>query len=396
MEFLINLITVNKKLNRQYNGLAKCGNRVGPLCIVAIISIFTAAGMSSCNSKKRTNSQMQQQMGPPSVSVYTTSPARYDVSETFPASLEANTRVELRPDVSGYLEAVRVADGSHVHRGQVLYEIDKSRYQAAYNQAKAALQQSEADLSQKKRDMERYQELLKHDAVARQVVDQAETALKTAEANVAASKASLNRAATDLNHAVIRSPMNGKLGISQVKVGDIINAGQTVLNTIVNDNPMYVDINIPQARIRDFTGKQLAAKSFNLLLSDSSRYPSQGKLVVINNSVNPASGTIQVRLQFPNNDGLLKSGMNGTVLILEPTGNSTIAIPTHALIHTLSENSVYVVDQNSVIQSKRVDPGPIVDTMTIIRNGLGAGDRVVTSGLQRVHPGDTVNVVSER
>ncbi len=337
---------------------------------------------------------MPTKLPPASVTVFDVSPSSYLISESFPATLQANAMVQLRPDVSGYLEAIRVADGSFVRRGQVLYEVDKSRYQAVYNQAKASLQQVQADLSQKQRDLERYQDLLSHDAIASQVVDQASTGVKTAQANVAASKAALEKAATDLNHAFIRSPMNGKIGIVQAKVGDIINAGQTVLNTIVNDDPMYVDFNIPQSRVAEFTGKELTAKQFYLQLSDSSRYAYPGKLLLINNMVNPSTGTIQVRLEFPNKNGQLKSGMNGTVLVQNKSGSNELAIPTKSLVQTLSETSVFNVDPNNVVHSAQVVAGAQLDSLTIITKGLSPGDKVVVDGLQKVRQGDTVIVVN--
>lgn len=360
----------------------------------AILLISTASLLASCGSKNKSAAGAQGKLPPASVSVYTVEPSSYQITESFPATLEANSMVQLRPDVTGYLEGIRVADGSHVHRGQVLYEIDKSRYQAVYNQAKATLQQAQADLAQKQRDMERYQDLLKHDAIAKQVADQAATAVKTSQANVAAAQAALDKAGTDLNHAIVRSPMNGKIGIVQAKVGDIINAGQTVLNTIVNDNPMYADFSIPQSSIKEFSGKDFDNKKFYLQLADSSKYAEPGKLLVVNNVVDPNTGTIQIRLEFPNKEGLLKSGMNGIILVQHASDSNALAIPTKALIQTLSENSVYTVDQHNVVGAKQVTPGPQLDSLTLIEDGLSPGDKVIIDGLQKTHPGDTVKIVN--
>lgn len=365
------------------------------VCRYAILGIALGGVLASC-ANKNSSAGMQGKMPPATVSVYTVSPSSYEINEDFPATLEANTMVELRPDVTGYLEAIRVADGSHVHRGQILYEIDKSRYQAAYNQAKAALQQTQATLAQNQQDLKRYQDLLTHDAIARQVVDQANTLVKTDEANVAAAKAALDKAATDLNHAVIRAPMSGKIGIVQAKVGDIINAGQTVLNTIVNDDPMYADINIPQSRLSEFSSKSASGKKFYLKLADSSRYPVNGKLIVINNVVDPTTGTIRLRIEFPNKQGILKSGMNGIILIQHPSDSGALAIPTKAIIQTLSENSVYVVDAHHAVRSEQIIPGPQLDSLTVIEKGLSPGDQVIVDGLQKVHPGDTVNIAGGR
>jgi membrane fusion protein (multidrug efflux system) len=328
------------------------------------------------------------------VTAVTLKPAVYTISEEFPGTLEANTEVQLRPDVTGYLEAVKAADGSMVRRGQPLYDIDKTRYQAAYNQAAAALQQAQADLDQKQRDLKRYQDLLQHDAIAHQVAEQAGTAVKTAEANVAAAQAALHRAATDLNHATMRAPISGKLGILQVKVGDIINAGQTLINTLVNDDPMYADFSIPQSRIAEFTRHAGGSKDtwqYWLKLADSTQYASQGKLLMLDNKVDPSTGTIRVRLVFPNSHEVLKSGMSVVVVLRHPTDSSTLAVPTKALIQTLAETSVYTLGAGNVVAVKRIEPEAQLDSLTIVR-GLQAGDRVVVEGLQQARPGDTVNV----
>lgn len=358
-----------------------------------VLALCLPVAWASCGG--RGHSAAPAARPPAQVSAITVQPGVYKVTETFPASLEAHTIVQLRADVTGYLKSIEAADGSQVRQGQLLYVIDQSRYQAAYNQAKAALEQARADLSQRQRDEQRYKDLLSHDAIARQTVDQAETAVKTAQANLAAAQAALDRAATDLSHAGIRAPVSGRLGIVQVKRGDIVNAGQTLINTIVDDDPMYVDFEVPQARFGEFSRSlhdRKLALAFYLKLADSSRYAEPGKLVVVNNTVDPASGTVQIRLQFPNREGILRSGMNGVVELVHPSGPDAVAVPTRALVQTLAETSVLTLGPGNVVQSTPVVPGPVLDSLVLIKAGLKAGDRVVVDGLQNAHPGDTVQV----
>lgn len=357
----------------------------------ALILIIT-----SCSNKQKGAEEMAGMHIKQTIVAYTVQPAKYIISQHFPATLTANTIVQLRPDVSGYLEAVHVKDGSWVTHGQVLYDIDKSRFQAAYNQAAANLQQTQADLAQKQRDLKRYLDLQKHDAIAVQIVDQAGTAVKVAQANVAAAQAALNSAGTNLNHAVVHAPISGKIGIAQVKLGDIINSGQTLINTIVNDDPMYVDFNVPQNNIEEFANKNReSGLKYLLQLPDGTMYPDEGKLLMINNMVDANSGTITIRLEFPNRKHLLQSGMNATVVISHPTADSALAIPTNALMQTLSETNVYTIGKGNVIEATQVIPGDIVDSLTIVNGGLQPGDRVAVSGIVKVQPGDTVNVKME-
>ncbi|HEY6082983.1 MAG TPA: efflux RND transporter periplasmic adaptor subunit [Chitinophagaceae bacterium] len=363
--------------------------RLLPL-MVAVLSLY------SCGHDGSTGAYNMGPQGPMTVKTVTVQPAALTVTESFPAMLTANQIVELRPDVTGYLEAIKAKDGSWVNKGQALYEIDQSRYEAAYNQAAASLQQAQADQAQKQRDLERYQNLLAHDAISKQAADQAATAEKTSEANVAAAKAALSRASTDLQHARVKAPASGKLGIAQVKVGDIVNAGQTLINTIVNDDPVYADFDIPQSRYReffeDYAHPRASGKKYYIAFADKSVYPREGKILLVNNAVDPATGTLRVRLVFPNKDGELKSGMSCVVLVKHPTTAQQIAIPATAIQQVLSETSVLVVGENNVVQSRDIRPGPQVDSLLIVNEGLQPGDRVITEGFQRIKPGDTVKV----
>lgn len=367
--------------------------------VMIVPAIATALSLYSCGHGGAPAAYMMGAHGPVPVKAITVEPASLTITESFPATLTANNIVELRSDVTGYLEAILAKDGSWVNRGQPLYKIDQSRYQAAYNQASATLQQAEADLAQKQRDLERYQNLLSHDAISRQTVDQASTAEKTAEAGLAAAKAAVARAATDLQHAVIKAPVSGKIGIAEVKVGDMVNAGQTLINTIVNDNPIYADFDIPQSRYREFFESyqhpQSSGREYFIGFADKSVYPQPGKILLVNNAVDPGTGTLRVRLVFPNKEGELKSGMTAVVLVKHPATASQLAIPTYAIQQVLSETSVYVVGENNVVQARAIQAGPQVDSLLIVNAGLKPGDRVVTEGLQRIKPGDTVKIVNE-
>ncbi len=365
----------------------------------ATAGIIFALLLSSCGHGGSPGAYSMGPHGPVPVKAFTVQPESYTITESFPGTLTANNTVELRCDVTGYLEAIRAKDGSSVTRGQVLYEIDRSRYQSAYNQGEASLQQAQAEQEQKQRDLERYQNLLSHDAISRQAVDQAATAEKTSEANVAAAKAALARVATDLGHSQVRAPISGKIGIAEVKVGDIVNAGQTLINTIVNDNPIYADFDIPQSRYREFFESYqhpaTSDKRYFLGFADKSVYPDEGKILLINNAVDPTTGTLRVRLVFPNKEDMLKSGMSCVVLVKHPTSAKQLAIPANAILQVLSETSVYVVGDNNVVQSRDIQPGGQVDSMLIVNGGLQAGDRIITEGLQRIKPGDTVKVMGD-
>jgi len=181
----------------------------------------------------------------------------------------------------------------------------------------------------------------------------------------------------------------------QIKIGDIVNAGQTLINTIVNDDPMYVDFDVPQNRAGEFsvhTTQQTASRKYYVQLAGGSLYSETGKVEAVDNAIDPTTGTLRVRLSFPNPKGELKSGMNAVVLVKHPSDSNEIAVPTKALIQTLAETSVYTVGAGNVIEARSVQVGPQMDSLTLIEKGLSPGDKVVVDGLQKARPGDTVQV----
>ncbi len=366
------------------------------LIFSSLVFIFSFL-LASCGGgdKKPATADQAAAMPKPVVNVITTEAQSYKVSSQYAATLEAYSIVKLRADVSGYLKFIKVQDGAHVRKGQVLYSLDKSRYQAAYNKAKAALSEVKTSLALKQRDLDRYQDLLKHDAISRQTVDQATTAVEAAQASLRAAEAAVESAATDLRHTDIIAPESGKIGIVQVKVGDLVSAGQTLINTIVNENPMYADFEIPQSDIAEFTDPAIK-RTYAVRFSDGSAYDKPGRLVVVNNAVDQTTGSIQIRLQFPNDKGILKSGMSAIVLVQHPTDSTAIAIPTTALVHILAETSVYVVNEDNKIESRNVEAGPEIGNKTIITSGLKPGEKVVVEGLKKVRPGVEVQVQADQ
>ena len=192
---------------------------------------------------------------PPAVAVTfdtaTTSDAIY--YDEYPSQLVALNQVELRPQVSGFITGVHFADGAQVKKGQLLYSIDAQLYSANYEQAVAALKVQEANLAKAQKDADRFHELDKNDAVAKQLVDNADAALEVARKQVDAAKANIQAVQTNVRYTKVMAPFNGTIGISLVKTGTAVTAGQTILNTVSTDNPLAVDFNVDQNEIYRFT-----------------------------------------------------------------------------------------------------------------------------------------------
>lgn len=345
----------------------------------------------SCGDK----AQQGPAQGPPpavpvTTSVASSSNARYH--DEYPGTLSALNQVDLRPQVSGYITGIFFHDGDRVKKGQRLYSIDQQQYEANYQQAIAALQVQEANLVRAKKDADRYHELDKQDAVAKQLVDNADAALAAAEKQVEAAKASVRSVQTGVRYTNIFAPFDGTIGISLVKMGAPVSAGQTILNTVSSDNPVTVDFAVDQKEIYRFTQlqqKNLPASDSTFTLSFSSDvYPYPGKILLIDRAVDPQTSSIKVRLVFPNPKNMLKPGMSGKVRVLNDV--HSVLIPYKAVTEQLGEFFVYVVGDSSKVTQKKVRLGKQIGSNVIIQEGLNDGDQVVTQGVQNLREGVVV------
>ncbi|WP_026462974.1 efflux RND transporter periplasmic adaptor subunit [Adhaeribacter aquaticus] len=349
--------------------------------------------MGACN--KSQNPQGQNPLNAPvPVNAYAVSEEHVVGTDTYPGTVVPLNAVELRPQVGGYITNIYVKDGQMVTKGQRLYEIDRTQYQATYNQALANLRSAKANLERARQDAERYENLAKQDAIARQRVDYARAELGTAQAQVSAAQAGVSGASTNLRYSVITAPMSGRIGIAQVKVGSQVTPGQTLINSISADNPIAVDIVINDTEVPRFTRLQNRSGSdstFTLQFSDGSIYPHTGKLSAIDRAINPQTGTITVRVSFPNPNRALIPGMTTVLQVRNEDIGQQLVIPYKAVTEQMGEFYTYVIQGDSVIQN-RVRLGSKIADKIIVREGLKAGDKIVVEGTQKLRPGAKVTL----
>jgi membrane fusion protein, multidrug efflux system len=349
--------------------------------------------VASCG--KSTNTPAQNPMNAPvPVNAYTVSQEQVVGTDTYPGTVVPLNEVELRPQVSGYITNIFVQDGQMVTKGQKLYQIDQTQYQATYNQAQASLRSAQANLEKVRQDAERYENLAKQDAIARQRVDYARAELSTAQAQVAAARAGVSGASTNLRYSVITAPMSGRIGISQVKVGSQVSPGQTLLNTISADDPIAVDIVINERDVPRFARlqqKTAADSTFTIQFSDGSKYPYPGKIQAIDRAINPQTGTITVRVSFPNQKRLLIPGMVTILRVRNEDLGEQLVIPNKAITEQMGEFYTYVIQGDSVVQN-RVRLGSKVADKVVVREGLKAGDKIVVEGTQKLRPGAKITL----
>ena len=317
----------------------------------------------------------------------------YDIN---PATLVALKEVELRCEVGGNITGMFFTEGQPVRKGQRLYEVDRSRYEATLNQAKANLEIAQSNLERTQRDADRYIKLNKEEAIAKQRLDNALTDLKNAKSQVNAAKADLVKAETELKYSVILAPFDGTIGISRVRMGALVVPDQTLFNIVSSDDPMGLDFVINEKELGRYQLFEKKARSvndstFRILLSNNTLYPESGSISIIDRAVDPQTGTIKVRLSFPNHNRILKPGMNCNIKVLNENSGLQLVIPYKAVTEQMSEYYVFKVDSMKAKQVK-INLGAKVGPNVIVLHGLNPGDEVVLEGVQRLRDGAMVSV----
>jgi RND family efflux transporter MFP subunit len=358
----------------------------------AIIALVIILILVSCKNHNKS------QQGPPPVPVvsYTAKEADAVYYDTYPGTAVSTDEVQLRSQVSGYVTGIYFKEGSKVHKGRKLYEIDRRKYQAAYEAAKAAVQIANANLQKSQRDADRYKKLDEQNAIAKQVLDDAITNLQNTQEAVKSSKANLVNAETDFNYSLITAPFTGTIGLSQVKPGAFVTAGQTLLNTISSDDPIAVDFivdenSLPYLVKLHNVKTNTQDSTFKLILPDNSNYKYNGKLSIIDRAVDPQTGTIKIRTLFPNPDDVIRPGTNCKVKVLNENSGSSIEIPFRAMIEQMGEYFVYVIMSGDTVKQKRIMAGPTHGEFVLVKSGLNPGDKIVVDGIQKIHQGSVVS-----
>lgn len=360
--------------------------------LIYVFLLLMIVAVTACDNK----GEQQQQAPPPPVAVNIETvqqgPALY--YDEYPATVNALNQVDIHAQVSGYITGIYFQDGQRVTKGQRLYSIDQQKYAGDYNQAIANLNLAKAQLTKAQKNADRYLELDKNDAIAKQVVDDAVADLEAQKMAVEAAKANAAAIETNLRYSNIYAPFSGVIGISQVKLGSAVAPGTTVLNTLSAETLLAVDFAVDQKQIPRFVklqqqGGNITDSIFTIALPDGTIYDQPGKITLLDRAVDPQTGTIRTRLEFANPQSFLKPGMTCNVRV-KTMSRDAILIPTKAITEQMGEYFVFVLgDSNKVIQTK-ISSGMRIEDKTVILAGLTAGQKIVTDGVQKVRDGGIV------
>jgi len=402
--------------------------------LASILVLLCFLGFFSCKQKQTPPTP------PAPVNLITATAQRVLYYDKYPATTIALKQVALYAQVTGYITSINFTEGTHVHKGQLLYKLDERLYQAAVDQARANLRVDSGNLKQQQQDADRYVYLAKHNAVATQLVDHQLISLQNAKDSVMAAQQQLNTALTNLTYSNIYAPFDGTIGISQVRVGNLVSPGTTLINTISTDDPMAVDFYINEAQLPHFEDLQLHKQEqidslFTIILPNGQVYPYLGKIAIIDRAVDPQTGTIDVRLAFPNPKFLLRAGMSAVVRVHNQDAAPQIVVPSRAVVEQMGEYFLFLA-KDTILNTHAADSaagkkgdetggkkdgdsagkkgadtvatpklrafqvkvqlGQTIGPNVIIKSGINVGDRIIVDGVQSIHEGSLINASSRQ
>lgn len=377
-------------------------NYLGKLMtILTVVALGFLPG--GCGEQKAEGPQ-QGGFGPVEVAVATIQPQEVVMTTELGGRTSASLVAEVRPQVGGIIQKRLFTEGSDVKAGQALFQIDPSAYQAALDNAKAALARSEAQMATAKLKADRVSELVSSRVVSQQDYDDAEAALKQARADVQYAKASLKTARINLKYTKITAPIAGRIGKSSITEGALVTAYQpTPLATIRKLDPMNVDVTQSTAQLlrlrRRMEKGQLsrngeAQKKVKLILEDNSIYSELGTLKFLDVAVDPTTGSVVLRIVFPNPDGILLPGMFVRAVVQEGINKNAILVPQQAISRDPKGNPLaLVVDDKDVVQQRPLTLDRAIKDAWLVSSGLKSGDRVIVEGILKARPGTPVKTV---
>jgi len=337
----------------------------------------------------------------PEVGVITVSSQTIPVTTEFPGRINAERVAQVRARATGILLKRLFVEGSEVNAGDVLFQIDPAPLQADLDSANAALAKAQASLTQTQAKADRYKELVAINAVSKQDYDDASAAALQAKADVEAGKASVETASLNLGYASVTAPISGKIGEAKVTEGAYVTQSDaTELAVIQQLDPIYFDFTESSTdvlKLRDsFDKGQLQKVSADeakvtLVLEDGTTYQSPGKLLFSDITVDPSTGMITLRAEFPNPDHVLLPGMFARVQLEQAINPNAVTILQRAVaLNGNGTATAMVVKSDNTVEARTIKLGDALDDKWIVTDGLKAGETVIVEGLQKIKPGAAV------
>jgi membrane fusion protein, multidrug efflux system len=364
---------------RQGSSLASAGLRL------AVMSI-TIAALIGC--KQAPVAKPQLAAAPVEAAQVITKDVR--VSDEFNGRVWATDYVDIRPRVTGYIDRIAFREGQMVHKGDLLYVIDPRPYKDAADNARAQLdrEHAAADFAQIQED--RAQRLKQSDAVSQEELQNRSSDLLQSGARVKAAEAAVASADLNLSYTEVRSPIDGRISRTQLTLGNLAQADQTVLTTVVSVDPVYVYFDCDEQSYLRFqqsahSGAGVGSENpVRVALADEQDFPHAGHIDFVDNQLNPSTGTIRARVVLPNPDHTLTPGLFARVELQSAVPRQAMLIDEKAVLTDQDRKYVYVVGPGNIALRKDIVLGATTDGLRIVKSGLTPDDRVIVGGFQLI------------
>jgi len=313
----------------------------------------------------------------------------------FIGQISAVDSVDVRARVAGFLQEKRFKEGLHVKKGDLLFIIDPKPFEEDLNVALSGLEYNQALLAKAKKDFDRFQKLLEEGVVSQDEFEGYQTDFDTYQAKVRESNAQVENARIQLGYTKIYSPIDGVIGRAQVDIGNLVGQNEsTLLATISTVDPVYVSFSVSESEYVRAKKGQLGEKppknSIKLILADGEEYDQSGSFSMVDRAIDSQTGTLGIRVSFPNPSGLLRPGQYGKIRVLMDMAKEAIVIPVRGILDVQGMKSVYLVTNEGTIVNQPVTLGFEVNGLVVIKSGLKADDQIIVDGINRVRPGMTV------
>lgn len=372
--------------------------------LVLIISIL----FYSCNRENKNST-------PPSgmikdYPVLTLTAVSDTVHQDFPATIEGQQVIEIRPMISGYIQEIYVNEGDHVKKGQLLFRIRNPMYEQQVNTAKASISRAEADVNTARMEIDKVKPLVDKQIVSEYRLRTAELQLESRQAALEQARAELANAEANLAYTIIRSPQDGIIGMIPFKTGALVNSNMTQpLTTLSDITNVFAYFSWNEKQLLDFLshspGESMEDKMKNipaatLILANATEYPEKGRIEMASGLISTETGSAIFKAVFPNNNGLIRSGSSATIRVPEVL-DSVLMVPQSATYELQDKRFIYKVGEGNKVSAVSITATPSDDGRHfLVTDGLASGDRVVIEGVTslkegtEIIPRDTLQVIS--
>lgn len=350
---------------------------------------IAVALLAACSS----GAQDSQQMPPQDVSVANVVQKEVKDWDEYSGRIEAVESIELRPRVAGYLAGVHFREGGTVAKGDLLFSIDDREYRAAVAAARADLARAQARVSMANAELARSRKLIEARAVSRGELDSRQMEAAQADADVLAAQARLQQAELNLGFTRITAPIAGRIGAALVKPGNLVAPGETLLSTLVSMDPVHVVFEGDEraylryqdmARDGERQSSRDAANPVEVALANETTFAHRGHMDFVDNSINPATGTIRGRAVLPNPDGVFTPGLFARVRLMGAQPRTALLVHDQAVLTDQDRKYVWVLGEGNSATRKDVQLGESIDGLRVVEEGLAATDKVVVNGVRKI------------